>query len=96
MLAAFGAAVDVAAEILPNDPTLMRKYGRKILVRRNDLTNPDAFGLIQARWEAGVLPEHFGDLTRPLPGPSRPPSATAISTPRYGLLEGAAGASSSR
>jgi len=63
VLAAFGAAVDVAAEILPNDPTLMRKYGRKILVRRNNLTNPDAFGRIEARWQAGVLPEHFGDLT---------------------------------
>jgi hypothetical protein len=63
VLAAFGAAVDVAAEILPNDPTLMRKYGRKILVRRNSLTNAAAFGRAQTRWQAGVLPEHFGDLT---------------------------------
>lgn len=63
VLAAFGAAVDVAAEILPNDPTLMRKYGRKILVRRNHLTNAAAFGRIKTRWQAGVLPEHFGDLT---------------------------------
>ena len=62
VLAAFGAAVDVAAEILPNDPGLMRKYGRKILVRRNHLTNPAAFERIRARWEAGVLPEHLGDL----------------------------------
>jgi hypothetical protein len=63
VLAAFGAAVDVSAEILPNDPTLMRKYGRKILVRRNHLTNPAAFGRVRTRWEAGVLPEHLGDLT---------------------------------
>ena len=63
VLAAFGAAVDVAAEILPNDPTLMRKYGRKILVRRNSLTNAAAFGRSQTRWQAGVLPEHYRDLT---------------------------------
>ncbi|HEV2006235.1 MAG TPA: hypothetical protein VGQ85_06425 [Candidatus Limnocylindrales bacterium] len=63
VLAAFGAAVDVAAEILPNDPTLMRKYGRKILVRRNHLTDPQAFGRVQARWQAAMLPEHHAELT---------------------------------
>jgi hypothetical protein len=63
VLAAFGAAVDVGAEILPNDPTLMRKYGRKIFVRRNHLTNPAAFARSETRWQAGVLPDHFGDLT---------------------------------
>jgi hypothetical protein len=63
VLAAFGAAVDVAAEILPNDPTLMRKYGRKILVRRNHLIHPDAFQRLVTRWQAAMLPEHHAELT---------------------------------
>jgi len=63
VVAAFGSAVDVSAEILPNDPILMRKYGRKILVRRNSLTHPQVFGRIQTRWQAAMLPEHFGELT---------------------------------
>ncbi len=63
VLAAFGGAVDVAAEILPNDPILMRKYGRKILVRRNHLTNPLAFERVKVRWQAAMLPEHHAELT---------------------------------
>jgi len=63
VLAAFGAGVDVSAEILPNDPILMRKYGRKILVRRNSLTDPQAFGRVEGRWRAAMLPEHHAELT---------------------------------
>jgi hypothetical protein len=66
VLAAFGAAVDVAAEILPNDPTLMRKYGRKILVRRNHLTNPGASGRVGRR---GCCPS--------IPGTSRRRATTS-------------------
>ncbi len=63
VLAAFGAAVDVSAEILPNDPILRRKYGRKILVRRNTLTNPQAFERLEVRWQAAMLPQHHAELT---------------------------------
>jgi len=63
VLAAFGAGRTAGAEILPNDPVLMRKYGRKILIRRNLYTHADAFARVQARWKATVFPDHADDLT---------------------------------
>jgi hypothetical protein len=63
VLAAFGVGRTTGAEILPNDPILMRKYGRKILVRRNLYIQPDAFAIHQARWQAVLFPDHHADLT---------------------------------
>jgi hypothetical protein len=63
ILAAFGGGKGTAAEILPNDPDLMRKYGRKILVRRNLYTHPEAFSRVRARWEAAMDREHHAELT---------------------------------
>jgi hypothetical protein len=63
VIAAFGGGRTAGAEILPNDPVLMRKYGRKILVRRNLYLHPDNFGMVKARWQAVMLPEHHADLT---------------------------------
>jgi hypothetical protein len=63
ILAAFGGGKATGAEILPNDPDLMRKYGRKILVRRNLYTSPEAFSRVQARWEAAMDREHHPELT---------------------------------
>lgn len=63
VLAAFGQGVGTAAEILPNDPDLMRKYGRKILVRRNLYTNPESLTRAKARWEAAMERDFHADLT---------------------------------
>jgi hypothetical protein len=63
VVAAFGGGRTAGAEILPNDPTLMRKYGRKILVRRNIYMHPEAFARVRTRWEAAVFPDHYADLT---------------------------------
>jgi hypothetical protein len=63
VLAAFGAGRTTGAEILPNDAGLIRKYGRKILVRRNLYTHPARFERVAARWRAVIAPEHHADLT---------------------------------
>ena len=63
VLAAFGQGQSTAAEILPNDPDLMRKYGRKILVRRNLYTHPDSLARARARWEAAMDRDFHADLT---------------------------------
>lgn len=63
VLAAFGQGQSTAAEILPNDPDLMRKYGRKILVRRNLYTHPDSLARARARWEAAMERDFHGDLS---------------------------------
>jgi hypothetical protein len=63
VLAAFGQGVGTAAEILPNDPDLLRKYGRKILVRRNLYTSPESLARAQARWDAAVDRDFQADLT---------------------------------
>jgi hypothetical protein len=63
VLAAFGQGQSTAAEILPNDPDLMRKYGRKILVRRNLYTNPDSLVRARARWESAMERDFHGDLS---------------------------------
>ena len=62
-VAAFGQGRGTAAEILPNDPDLIRKYGRKIALRRNLTVHPDAFGRVAARWKLVMAPVHHGDLT---------------------------------
>ena len=63
VLAAFGQGQSTGAEILPNDPDLMRKYGRKILIRRNLYTHPESLARARARWEAAVDREFHGDLS---------------------------------
>ena len=63
ILAAFGGGKTTGAEILPNDPDLVRKYGRKILIRRNLYTHPDVFSRVEARWKAAIDREHHAELT---------------------------------
>ena len=63
VVAAFGQGLEVTAEILPNDASLNRKYGRKILLRRNFVMQPDAFGVLQRRWRAAMAPVHHDELT---------------------------------
>lgn len=61
--AAFGQGVDTGAEILPNDADLIRKYGRKIALRRNTTVHPEPFERMASRWRAVMAPGHHGDLT---------------------------------
>lgn len=63
VIAAFGQGLEVIAEILPNDATLTRKYGRKILLRRNFVMQPDAVAGLQRRWRAAMAPVHHDELT---------------------------------
>jgi hypothetical protein len=63
VIAAFGQERGVLAEILPNDPHLIRKYGRKILLRHNYSTAPGPFERIAVRWRAAMAPVHHADLT---------------------------------
>ncbi len=63
ILAAFGGGKTTGAEILPNDSDLARKYGRKILVRRNLYTHPEAFARAFSRWEAVIDRDHQAALT---------------------------------
>lgn len=63
VIAAFGQGIEVNAEILPNDATLARKYGRKILLRRNFTMHPDVVARLQRRWRAALAPVHHDELT---------------------------------
>lgn len=63
VIAAFGQAHWVGAEILPNDPDLIRKYGRKIALRRNTYSAPERFDRYDRRWRAALVPAQHGDLT---------------------------------
>jgi hypothetical protein len=63
ILAAFGGGKTTGAEILPNDADLTRKYGRKILVRRNLYMHPEAFARARSRWEAVIDRDHQAALT---------------------------------
>ena len=63
VVAAFGQGIEVNAEILPNDATLSRKYGRKILLRRNYAMHPDVVARLQGRWRAAMAPVHHDELT---------------------------------
>jgi hypothetical protein len=63
VVAAFGQGIEVNAEILPNDATLTRKYGRKILLRRNFVMHPDVVARLERRWRAAMAPVHHDELT---------------------------------
>jgi hypothetical protein len=63
VIAAFGQGIEVNAEILPNDATLTRKYGRKILLRRNFVMHPDVVARLERRWRAAMAPVHHDELT---------------------------------
>ena len=63
ILAAFGGGKTTGAEILPNDADLTRKYGRKILVRRNLYPHPEAFARARSRWEAVIDRDQQAALT---------------------------------
>jgi hypothetical protein len=62
-IAAFGQGRGTSAEILPNDPDLTRKYGRKIMLRRNTVVHPKAFGHVADRWRGVMAPSHHAELT---------------------------------
>jgi hypothetical protein len=61
IVVAFGNARNVVAQILPNDATLNRKYGRKIVFRANETTHPLETRRLNDRWRAATLPDHWGD-----------------------------------
>src|SRR5262245_46880725 len=63
VVAAFGQELGVLAEILPNDATLIRKYGRKILHRHNYSVAEGPFERVRSRWAAAVAPVHHADMT---------------------------------
>jgi hypothetical protein len=63
VVAAFGHELGVLAEILPNDPELIRKYGRKILLRHNYSVAEAPFERIRDRWRAAMAPVHVEELT---------------------------------
>jgi len=63
VVAAFGQGVGTAAEILPNDPVLIRKYGRKIALRRNTVVHPSSMERLEDRWRAVMAPVHIDELT---------------------------------
>lgn len=63
VVAAFGQGQGTAAEILPNDPDLIRKYGRKIALRRNAAVHPQPFERLANRWQAVMAPGHHAELT---------------------------------
>jgi hypothetical protein len=63
LVAAFAQARGVVAEILPNDPELTRKYGRKIVLRRNLSIDVERFKRIRTRWDVAFGSNHAGELT---------------------------------
>jgi hypothetical protein len=63
LIAAFGQGTQPVAEILPNDAELIRKYGRKILLRHNVAVDPGPFERVAARWRAAMAPVHHAELT---------------------------------
>jgi hypothetical protein len=50
------------ATILPNETLPVRRYGRRIMIRRNIIENPALFGLADAAWKAAVAPAHAEEL----------------------------------
>ena len=51
------------ATILPNEPYLVRRYGRIILLRSNMMRHPETFQRSKTTFEAAVAPEHHAELT---------------------------------
>lgn len=63
IVADFGQARGTnTATILPNEPYIVRKYGRTILLRNNILTDPDIFEMRKSAFEAAVAVEFHRDL----------------------------------
>jgi len=59
VIADFGQARGTnTATILPNDPHLVERYGRTILMRRNILLDPVTIASARASWKAAVMAEH--------------------------------------
>ena len=50
------------ASILPNDPRLVSRYGRTILMRRNVLLHPVVVDNARASWEAALDPRHHAEF----------------------------------
>jgi hypothetical protein len=49
------------ASILPNEPEFARRYGRRILMRRNILEHPEIDAKIVRPYQAALDPSHAGD-----------------------------------
>jgi hypothetical protein len=63
VIADFGQARGTnTATILPNDALFSRRYGRKILLRRNVMSHPDLFASRSDSWRAVVVAEQADDL----------------------------------
>jgi hypothetical protein len=63
LLAVFGAARNVLAETLPNDPDVTRKYGRRILMRRNLAYDAKGFETNRTRYAAAIVAEQRDEQT---------------------------------
>jgi len=51
------------ATTLPNDPLMVKRYGRVLLLRQNILRNPELFANSQNMWKALMASPFDGDLT---------------------------------
>lgn len=51
------------ASILPNDPLLVRRYGRTIILRANIMRSPEFAGDEERIWRAVVAPQHAAEFT---------------------------------
>jgi len=51
------------ASILPNESSITRRYGRRIMIRSNILRQPDLFAQDRQQWAAVVAPAHIDELT---------------------------------
>jgi hypothetical protein len=56
-------SIGAIAEILPNDPDLLRKYGRRIVISHNLITAPGPMARRIRNWRAATAPAHHDDLT---------------------------------
>jgi hypothetical protein len=56
-------SIGAIAEILPNDPDLLRKYGRRIVLTHNLITAPGPMARRIRNWRAATAPAHHADLT---------------------------------
>ena len=63
VIATVAQGIQVNAEILPNDESIVRKYGRKILMRRNITMHPGAVDRVMRRWLSAMAPAHHAELT---------------------------------
>lgn len=52
-----------SATILPNDPLLVQRYGRVMMLRQNILRDPELFANAQGMWKALMASPFDGDLT---------------------------------